>query len=105
MTADNAEKYLMIAGGVLLLGAVLYIMTKGVRGTATAAAKAVTDAATGAAGGVVQSIGETVGIPPTDPDKCAQAMKDGRTLDASFYCDAGTFARYVFSSKSDTASQ
>lgn len=43
--------------------------------------------------GAVLGIGDAIGIPRTDAEKCEAAIKAGNTLDASFYCPAGTFLK------------
>lgn len=49
-----------------------------------------------AAGNAVQSAGELVGIPRTNETECQKALREGRTWDASFACDAGTFISNTF---------
>lgn len=44
-----------------------------------------------AASGVVLGIGDALGVPRTDMTECERAIAEGRTLDASFACPAGTF--------------
>lgn len=78
-----------VALGLLLVG--LYIAKKGVAG----AAAGVVTAAGDAAAGTVVGIGQVFGIPPTNETECQKAMREGRTWDASFACDAGTFIRYL----------
>lgn len=48
---------------------------------------------------IVIGTGEAVGIPQTDPAKCAAAIASQATWDASLYCDAVTFLRYLAGSK------
>lgn len=50
---------------------------------------------TNIAKGAVIETGKAIGIPETDVTMCQIAMNEGRTWDASFYCDAATFLRYV----------
>jgi hypothetical protein len=59
------------------------------RKTASAAGGVIVQGATGA----VIGIGESVGIPPTDVDKCHQYIQAGDYWNASFYCPAGTFLK------------
>lgn len=49
------------------------------------------DTATGAVEGVTYAVGDAVGVPRTEADKCAQDLAAGRYWDASFSCPAGTF--------------
>lgn len=80
---------------LLLVGvgaAALLIFSRYAREVGKAAAHAVNDAATGA----VVGIGEAVGVPETDADKCSAALSDGRYWDASFYCPAPDFFSGVY---------
>ena len=56
---------------------------------------AVVDGVSGVGAGVVTSIGEAVGIPATDADKCRAAMAAGEVWDASFYCPAPVFLSWA----------
>lgn len=86
----------LIAGGAVAV-ALLYVITKGARGTGEAVGRGAVDLANGVVHGTVTGIGEAVGIPQTNPSKCERAMAEGRTWDASFDCPAGTFLRYLWS--------
>jgi hypothetical protein len=44
---------------------------------------------------VVKGVGSVFGIPDTNKTECQKAMAEGRTRDASFACDAGTFLKYM----------
>lgn len=101
--AVNEDQLVAIALGavaLLVLGLVVYVALKGARG----AARSAVDLAGNTAAGVVVGIGDQVGLP--DPstaeamDKCAAAMADGRTWDASLYCPAGTFLKYLATPRS-----
>lgn len=59
-------------------------------GIGSAAANVVSGAATG----VVTGAGAAVGIPATDPNRCAQAKAAGDTWAASMYCPAPEFLRW-----------
>jgi hypothetical protein len=82
--------------GYLFLGALalaaLYWITRS--GNAGAVGLAVSQAAADMAGGVVQGASTAVGIPLTNEQKCANAMKNRDSLDVSLYCDAATFLKY-----------
>src|SRR5262245_2174646 len=54
---------------------------------AVGAARVIVDTGTG----LVIGVGESVGIPATDAEKCAQYIAAGDHWNASFYCPAGTF--------------
>lgn len=64
------------------------------RGVVNGAASLAGDVAAGA----IEGVGEQVGVPRTDVDKCAAAKAAGNSWDASFYCPAGDFLKFVFSS-------
>lgn len=85
-------KAAMYAGAAVGLFLLYKLVTTGVRGTAAAVTSGVIDAGAG----VVIGAGEAIGIPQTNANRCAEAMYEGRTWDASFDCPAGTFLRYVF---------
>lgn len=67
--------------------------------------RAAVNAAGGLAGGVVEGIGEQVGIPVTNQTECERAIAEGRTLDASFACPAGTFLSSLFTSSDEPRSR
>jgi hypothetical protein len=48
------------------------------------------------AGEVIQSVGTVVNIPRTNETECQKALREGRTLAASFACPAGTFLSATF---------
>lgn len=90
--AVTAVKYAGFALGAFLL---YKLVTRGVAGTAADITQGVVGGVVNAGAGAVIGAGQAVGIPPTDADKCADAIYAGRTWDASFDCPAGTFIRYV----------
>lgn len=80
----------MIVGTAVIAvvaAALYYVAKKGVAGATAGVVKAAGDAA----GGVVVGIGQVLGIPATDETACEKAKREGRRLDASFYCTAGDF--------------
>lgn len=89
----------LLIGACIALGAlVVFVIAKGGLSKAAAAVgTAAVGAADGAAGGVVQGIGATIGVPMTDEQKCQAAMASGNYTDASFYCPAPTFLKFVAS--------
>ena len=95
----NAPKLSPVTMGLIAAAVVVGVLVmrskKTVAGVASDAGKtagaAVVNAATGAAVGAVEAVGQAVGIPPTDADKCAAAIAEGRTWDASFACPAVDF--------------
>lgn len=46
-------------------------------------------------GGVAPIIGDVLGVPRTDLTACQQAMAAGKTFEASLYCPAADFLRYL----------
>jgi hypothetical protein len=93
--SDKLTSYAILAG-LGVLGAVgLWLYVKGPK----AAASAVVSAADQLAAGTIEGVGSVLGIPSTDEDKCAHAMADGSLKDASFYCPAPTFLRWVMSGR------
>lgn len=83
----------VIGGGVLLLVG-LYVLKNGVAGAAAGIVKAGGDAATG----TVVGIGEVIGIPATDAQKCKAAQAAGEWWEASKYCPAADFIGWAFTS-------
>lgn len=95
---DTTAKLLIAAGAVAALA---FIVKKngGLQGVAAGVAKALFGAAGDAASGVVLGIGDALGVPRTDMTECERAIAEGRTLDASFACPAGTFIQSLFSDR------
>lgn len=91
-----SDKALLIGGGIAFAALVLYIIAAGgFRNAGRGAGKAAVGAADGAAAGVVVGAGSIMGIPDTDMDKCRAAMAAGDTFDASLYCPAPVFLKYI----------
>ena len=81
--------------GVLGILALWWFTRKGVAASAAAAITgAAVDAAGGAVAGVAQGLGKQVGIPLTDAEKCAAAMANRDSWNASLYCDLATYLKY-----------
>lgn len=57
---------------------------------------AVVDLVDGAVAGVAYGVGDKLGVPRTEKTACQKALDEGRTLDASFACPAGTFIKSFF---------
>lgn len=87
---DTTAKLLLAAGAI---AAIAYVVKKngGLQGAAAGAASALVGAVGDAASGAVLGVGDVLGIPRTDMSECERALAEGRTLDASFACPAGTF--------------
>ncbi len=87
ITRENAPFFI---GGALLLGGIIWIARKGVSGV-------VGDVAQEAAeipAEIVQGVGEAIGIPRTDAQRCEIAKANGQHLEASQYCTAVDFASW-----------
>lgn len=84
------QNLVLIAG--LGIGAFLLFPKMFGKFAASAAAGAV-NVVTDAASGVVVGIGESVGIPETDAQKCENAITSGEYWEASFWCPAGRFLK------------
>jgi hypothetical protein len=101
--AGDALDALKVAGLVIAVGAVVWLGVKAARAAAGAGqqlADSITDGITvvrDAPANTVLAIGDELGVPRTDETECDRARREGRTWDASFACDAGTFLRYVWS--------
>lgn len=88
--------YIALGGlGLLVLAGLVKKGGGTAGGAAAAAGEAVGQAAVNVAAGTVVGAGQAVGIPKTDNTKCNAAIAAGNTMDASFYCPAGTFIRYL----------
>lgn len=92
---DN--KLLIVGAGLLAVLGIMYVKKKGIGTVAAdvgaAVGGAVVDAVDGAVTGGVLAIGDKIGVPRTDETECQKALREGRTWDASFACDAGTFIK------------
>lgn len=69
---------------------------KGVGGVASDTAGFVADVTGGLFEGTVKGVSRTVGIPDTDPNKCAADRAAGNWFQAIGSCDAGTYTKALF---------
>jgi hypothetical protein len=83
---------LEIGAGLVLAAVLLYALS---RSSASGVGSAIGAGAVNTAAGVVTGVGDAVGIPRTNSDRCAIAMAAGNNWDASLYCPAGTFIKYM----------
>jgi len=88
----RAQTALIVGGGALAIGLVLYAWQKGFLGIAKSAGKAAGDLV----GGTVVGVGSAIGIPETNMNECQKALAEGRYWDASFVCPAGTLIKGFF---------
>lgn len=96
MFAIPFNKQTVGLGAVVLLAAAitLYLLLRNSRWVGATIGRAAVDLPTGA----VLGIGDSLGIPRTDEDECAKALREGRKWDASFACSASKFLGSIFSS-------
>lgn len=87
----SAETKVVAAGAVLALIVFAYYREK-IEAVLAHPVKEVIDYA----GGQVIDIGGMIGIPATNETECQKALREGRTWDASFACDAGTWLGSIF---------
>lgn len=80
--------------GLVVVGAVVYVKTVGAKKAGQDLGAGAVNLADGAVTGVVTGIGERVGVPQTNADKCAAARAAGDTWAASFACPASDFLSY-----------
>jgi hypothetical protein len=62
---------------------------------------AVVDVADGVFSGAVMGVGDVLGVPRTDAQKCAAAKAAGDTWEAGLMCPAGDFLAYLWGGGSD----
>ncbi|MFZ4756688.1 MAG: hypothetical protein ACOYLX_00810 [Burkholderiaceae bacterium] len=103
MKAGDALDVAKVAGLVVAVGVIAWLGVKAARAAATAGqaiGESINDGIRvvgQAPANTVLAIGDGLGVPRTDETECDRARREGRTWDASFACDAGTFLRYVWS--------
>lgn len=90
MALTSDVKLIAIGAGVLVLGA-WYLQSR-----LGEVAQALPGVVADVGSGLVLGTGDVLGIPRTDETECQRAIREGRTWDASFACDAGTFIKSVF---------
>lgn len=88
----NTLTKLELGAGLVLVVAAVYLAKKT---TASGVGQAVGQGAVDVVTGTITGIGDGVGVPRTNADKCSLAIAEGRSWDASFYCPAGTFIKYM----------
>lgn len=92
----NFKKEQLIIGAIAIGAAVIYL--RGVRGFAGDLTRGAISAASGAAEGAIHGASDLIGLPVPEVDKCQQAKAEGNKWDASFYCPATDFLRFVWTS-------
>lgn len=99
-------KTTIIAGAVVIGGALLFVLVKRRAGEplANTVGREIVGAAAGVATGAVNGLGSLVGIPQTNISQCAADRAAGRTWAASFSCPASEFVGHVFNSTAATES-
>jgi hypothetical protein len=84
MKIDASSVKILGILGIALVGVFVLVRVKGL-------AKDLGSAPVAAVGGAVETVGEIVGLPKTDEQKCELAIKAGNRLEASFVCGAPRF--------------
>lgn len=90
LTYSDKAALLAAGAGAVFLGA-WYLQSR-LGNIVEAAPQIVADTAAG----LVLGTGDVFGIPRTNETECQRAIREGRTWDASFACDATTFIKSVF---------
>lgn len=88
----------MIAAGVLA-GVGLYIYAKGASAVGQQLGGAAVGVVDGLIAGTVKGTGSVLGIPDTDQQLCEIACANGQTWEASKFCTAPRFIKYVATGK------
>lgn len=83
----------LIVGGALGC-ALLYVALNGAKKTGENIGGAAVNLADGVLSGAVQAVGDRVGVPRTDAERCAAAKDAGDTWAASFACPASDFVSF-----------
>lgn len=99
-----SKPVMLVAGAVVLLAAGLYLKKKVKVPSAGGVAAAAVGVLGDAAAGVVVGIGDVLGVPRTDEERCQAALASGSSLDASKYCPASTFISSLFHSSTPSPS-
>lgn len=97
MIALAKNKQEVIALGAVVLVGFFVIMNarKVAQASAAAAVNAVGGAVVGAAEGTILGIGDVLGVPRTDTEKCKAACAAGNAFDAMAYCTVGEYTSWV----------
>lgn len=90
MGLKNVEGTLLIGLGLAVLAFLIWP-----KSIARGAAKTAIDFASGVAEGTIVGIGEAIGVPATDPQKCAKARESGTLWDVSLYCPMKSYLAEV----------
>lgn len=90
------DKTILIGAGIAAGAVVALVVAKGgIKQAGAAVGAAAVDAVDGVIGGAVQGAGSIAGVPLTDAEKCRVAMSSGNYMDASLFCPASTFLKFV----------
>jgi hypothetical protein len=96
MNLRDAQSLMVMAGLGIAVGAVVYVMARGVKGTARDVAAGTASAVIDVAAGTVEGIGQAVGIPQTNVSKGQEDLARGDWWAASFDLPAGDFLGAVW---------
>lgn len=95
MDKSGLNPAVLLSFGVIGV-ALLYVSIKGAKNTGVAIGTSAVDLVDGVIGGASTGAGLLVGVPATNPDKCAAAMAAGDTWEASFACPAPVFVKWLW---------
>lgn len=84
----------LIAGGAVA-AALAWVAIKGAKGTGAAIVSGAFDLVDGAVSETVFTVGEAVGIPRTDAQKCADAKKANNLWEVSRYCGVVDYFKQI----------
>ena len=93
---DKSVSPLVMVSVGLVAAALLYVSIKGAKSTGAAIGAGAVDLVDGVIRGSITGIGGLVGVPPTEPDKCAKCKANGDTWCASFACSAADFLEWLW---------
>ena len=97
----NTQELAFTVGAVAIGGAALYLIFRGVKGTASDVVGVGGSLVAGVvegAGGAFQDVAQAAfGVPKTDADECATALAAGDKWTASYKCPASEFIGSLFS--------
>lgn len=85
------QRYAMYAAlGLGVVGALWYLKRSIANVTVASAVTSAIGAVDDVSSGIVFGIGDSIGVPRTDTDKCAEARASGNVVDLATYCPAGS---------------
>lgn len=108
MKIDRIPASYLLAGAAVL-AAVLWVRSRGIKGTASAIGSAAVDAVDGILSGAVVGAGELVGLPETNKGECQKCIDEFRaapwyqkallSFKVSANCQASDYLRFIGTGK------